>query len=181
MEVSELYEVLKDRYDAFVCIAGVPKSGKSTYIMEIVEKLAKNDEKKIMFFSPAKEAVFIERWFEGVFEGSCQSKIIINDTPAIDVESIIELSKKEKPDVIVIDYFELITDKVCCEKTRVDELNSIANKLNTLSKEFEIPILLEVQMSTYYKKGHDKLSIKDLRCAGEIGEISDLIIFTNKD
>lgn len=32
-----------------------------------------------------------------------------------------------------------------------------------------------------YKKGHDKLSIKDLRCAGDIGEIADLIIFIEKD
>ena len=36
-------------------------------------------------------------------------------------------------------------------------------------------------MSTYLAKGHDKLSIEDLRCAGNIGKIADLIIFTEKE
>lgn len=180
MEVSKLNELLKGYDGALVSIAGVPQSGKSIYIRDLIAKMTKGDEKRFLFFSLAKESDFIGRWFEDIFERKCQSKMIIDDTPAIDVDTIIELAKKENPDVIAIDYFELMTDKACCKATRVDELNSIANKLKRLSKELRIPILLEVQMSTYCEKNHDKLNIKDLRCVGDIGEISDVVIFTEK-
>jgi len=180
MEVYKLYKELLNRAAALVCVAGMPQSGKSTYIRELIAKLANADAMTFLQFSLAKETDYTCRWFEDVFESKCKSKIIIDDTPAIDIEDIINLSKKENPNIIIIDYFELITDKAGGQ-TRVDELNSIANKLKGLSKELSVPIILEVQMSTYLAKGHDKLSIEDLRCAGDIGEIADLIIFTEKE
>jgi hypothetical protein len=58
-------------------------------------RLAKTDEKTFLYFSLAKESDVTGRWFEDVFERKCQSKIIIDDTPAIDVDAIIELSKRK--------------------------------------------------------------------------------------
>ena len=180
MELSKLCDMLKDRGGVLVSIAGRPRTGKSSYIKNLIAEMGKTDEEIFLYFSLANESGFIEHRFADVFDGTCQSKIIIDDTPGIEIDAIIERCKKENPDIIVIDYFELVSDKDCREN-RIGELDSIANKLKRLARELEIPILLEVQMSAYREEGHEKLSIRDLRDVGKIGEISDITIFVGSD
>ena len=59
MEVYKLYKELLNRAAALVCVAGMPQSGKGTYIRELIAKLANADAMTFLHFSLAKETEYL--------------------------------------------------------------------------------------------------------------------------
>lgn len=181
MDLNELMKLLYSAFDGgkLICIAGRPGSGKSTCIKQAVNNLINEEQKIVYYFSLSKEENDINENFEEILtkDKNKNGRLLFNDTAALDIGVICNLCKSVEPGAVIIDYFNLVTDKADVSGTRIGELNSIATKLSALAKQLEVPILLETPLSRYGSKGQTSLSLNDLRCSGDIGTIADNVFF----
>jgi replicative DNA helicase len=99
------------------------------------------------------------------------------------IRSIVKsnFSKEKKLGVIIIDYLQLMTNKIDNRNNRSYELAQITRDLKNLAREFNLPIVALSQLSRNVEMRNDKKPIlADLRESGSIEQDADLVLLLSK-
>lgn len=195
-----------------IIIAGRPGQGKTTLANNIALRVAHQKKNVAMFnLEMSKEQIFEKLLSNIVFLDNEKIKLgDLNDDEWIKVakgqsllidlkenlkifdsvltlDSIIakakKLKKKNRLDVLIIDYLQLIS--VSHEKknsSREQEISTISRKLKLLSKELKITVIALSQLSRACEQRADHRPIlSDLRESGSIEQDADIVAFTYRD
>lgn len=115
-----------------------------------------------------------------------QSKLIIDDTPAITVAEMRTKCRKIKIDnpnlsLIVVDYLQLMTGKGRIE-SKQQEVSEISRSLKALARELNVPILTLSQLSRQVEsRKPPRPMLSDLRESGAIEQDADVVMFIYRD
>ncbi len=113
-----------------------------------------------------------------------QSKIYIDDTPAISVLEIRAKARRQQRDkgldLIIVDYLQLMRGSRRVE-SREREIAEISGSLKALAKELSIPIIAISQLSRQTETRSDRRpQLADLRESGAIEQDADLVLFIHR-
>ncbi len=193
-----------------ILIAARPAMGKTAFVLNIAQHMAFKQKKSVAIFSleMGKEQL-INRLFalEGNIEAGHlrngqlddsewdklaeaanvigDSKLIIDDTPGITVQSLRSKCRKYKLekglDIIIIDYLQLMTGSGKIE-SRQQEISEISRSLKLLARELNIPVIALSQLSRAVESRPDKRPMmSDLRESGAIEQDADIVMFIYRD
>ena len=157
-------------------IAVKPGMGKTAFLLSITNNMAIKDDYAVAIFSSERSNIKItnrliesetgmsvDKLQAGVFKDSekdhvvsvlsniAKARIFIEDTPAMPVDTLAKKAKEMKRinaiDVVIIDYFELLTSTVNENGDRPAHLKTIMEKLQKLSRDINLPVLLFTQIT----------------------------------
>ena len=112
--------------------------------------------------------------------------IFIDDTPGISVFELRakcrRLMSKDKIDIIIIDYLQLMTGPPETRGNREQEVSMISRSLKGIAKELNVPILALSQLnrSVEMRSGTKRPQLSDLRESGAIEQDADLVLFIHR-
>lgn len=188
---------------ALITIGARPAMGKTTFMLSIMEKML-DANKKVIYFSiemPTEQLLkkilfqkaevshikpLLNNLDSNDFEKLSNAKNSIEEWDlTIDDSSTktkqIELAiNKQKPDVVFIDYFQLISDNDI--KDRNIQIENNIKELKRIAKEYGVVIFLASQMSRAVESRCDKRPLlSDLRKPEDLGHFSDIVILLYRD
>ena len=115
-------------------------------------------------------------------------KLFIDDTPGLKLSELLwkahQLARStNKPDIIIIDYMQLITTKNNTQmENRQAEVTKISISLKQLARELQIPVIALAQLSRRVEQREIKIPImSDLRESGSIEQDADIIMFLYRE
>ena len=86
-------------------------------------------------------------------------------------------TRKNKIDMIVIDYLQLIRDNQIKDQSDFAQVSSVSNKIQKLTRKLNIPIIVLSQLSrTIESRGDKRPSLSDLRSSGNIEQDASIVI-----
>lgn len=89
------------------------------------------------------------------------------------VDTVREMTGEKKPDLVIVDYLQLVTsDK---GETREEKLENVARELKALANELHIPIIVTAMLSRHNEKGADHLKPEELREIGHAAQQADSV------
>ncbi|MFZ5945000.1 MAG: replicative DNA helicase [Bacillota bacterium] len=114
-----------------------------------------------------------------------ETKIYIDDTPAISVREIRAKTRRLKAEkglgLIVIDYLQLMSGGRRSE-SRQQEISEISRSLKALARELDVPIIALSQLSRAVEQSNDKKpSLSHLRESGALEQDADIVMFIYRD
>jgi replicative DNA helicase len=191
-----------------IILAARPGMGKTAFVLNIARNAAVDFNEPIALFSlemssmqlinrlqSAESEIPLEKFMRtGLNDAEVQqkrlkcqklvdSKIFIDDTPAISVFELKVKLKKLKRDhdikLAIVDYIQLMTaGKVDNVNGREQEVGFISRSLKGIAKELNIPIIALSQLSRKVEERADKTPIlSDLRESGSIEQDADMVTF----
>ena len=187
-----------DKNSALITIGGQPSMGKTAFSICLASKLAEN--KKVLIFSlelPNSEVKlrFLCQYFEfneiydkrAIIESletdilKCMEKknLYIDDTPNITTDYIENKIKEFKPDVVFIDYLQLIHHPNSSpDSDRKEKIADIMENLKRISTENNVIIFINAQLSRACEIRESKIPIlSDFMDNGSTEKFSDVVIF----
>ncbi len=170
-------------------IAVRPGMGKTSFLLSLVNNMAIKQRRSVAIFSSERSAAkIIQRLIETetglslnrIREGRLtdsekdhaqtmvsnisNANIYINDDANPTVESVCMQSRKlmeeKKPDIIFVDYLEMLAANVHEPESRKQECEHIIDELRDLAKELEVPVVVFSQLSR--GSGENRPSINDV-------------------
>lgn len=192
-----------------IIVAGRPAMGKTSFLLNIAENAAVQQQLTVAIFSlemtakqvtnrlissmsrlnsnKIKRGDLVDSEWPRLMQSQQllhNSKIFVDDEPTRTPEGIrkacLKLKKDKGLDLVVIDYLQLI--QVYGHKDRVDEITKISRSLKVLARELEIPVIVASQLNRSLEQRMDKRPVlSDTRDSGAIEEDADLILFIYRD
>lgn len=113
--------------------------------------------------------------------------LLIDDTAGITANEIMARTKRamiRHPDIkyVIVDYMQIVATTGNNGGNREQEVTKISNTLKTISKNFNLPVIVISQLSREVEKRPDKRPIlADLRSSGSIEQDADVIMFLYSD
>lgn len=195
---------LTESKGALVTIGARPAMCKTTFVLSMLENILKQN-KKVLIFSLDMSAVQITKRillmnaevgiiheklgkltasdFEKLaktFEIISEWNLAVDDTSCITIDQIEEKIKETKPEIVFIDYLQLISGNK--KKDRFSQIENICLNLKRIAKENEVIIFMTSQLSRAVESRYDKRPmLSDLRESGAIENISDVVVFLYRD
>ncbi len=115
----------------------------------------------------------------------CNLNLFIDDAASMNINTLRARSrrilKKQKIDIIFVDYLQLLHGNRKREGTREQEISSISKGLKELSKELNIPIVALAQLNRRADSGSDLPRLSHLRESGAIEQDADVVIFLHDE
>ena len=195
---------IQEKKGALITIGARPAMGKTTFMLSIMENiLLKN--KRCLYFSleMSKEQVITRLLFQIAEISFIKSKmnnmdekdweklsdamnnllmwdLKIDDNSGIKTDEIEIAIKEQQPDVVFIDYLQLMEGKR--KKDRFTQIEEIIKDLKRIAKENGVVIIIASQLSRAVENRYDKRPLlSDLRDSGSIENLSDVVIFLYRD
>lgn len=86
-----------------------------------------------------------------------------------------QLIRKTKPDVVIIDYLQLVIPSDRYKGNKVAEVTEISNRLKSIAKQFEIPV---IALSQLHRVGSDYTETKkdDLKESGSLEQDASIVL-----
>lgn len=114
------------------------------------------------------------------------SKVYIDETPALDIDTFQDrakqLKKKMNVGLIIIDYLQYMRSMKKTINSREQEIADISRGLKAISKELQIPVISLAQLNRNLDARTDKRPVlSDLRESGGIEQDADTIMFLYRD
>ena len=193
-----------------VLIAARPSMGKTAFALNIAEYVTFRKNKCVAFFSlEMSKLQLVNRllamesyvdaqklrtgelkdndWIK-LIEGAGiigQSRLIIDDTPAISVAEMRSKCRKYKQEqnleLVMVDYLGLMKSTGRPE-SRQQEISDISRGLKSLARELNVPVIALAQLNRGVEQREDKRPmLSDLRDSGAIEQDADVVMFLYRD
>lgn len=210
--IYTLYSQLDECIGAFcggdyIALGGATGMGKSTIALNLARQACIQD-KNVLYFSLEMTLSQLQNRFVCLNEGLSASKYRSNGFNLVEWQtykqglknlaqwrlntvcdfnltleklySYLQKQKQKGLDFVIIDYLGLIsgfTNKSLYEKTTL-----ISRKLKQLAGEFDVPILVLVQLNREVKNRQDKKpQLSDIRESGAIEQDADYVLFAHRE
>lgn len=193
----------------FIIVAGRPSMGKTSFCMNCVETAALAGKRVAIFSLEVSKDQLVQNllcsfcrvdahrvrqrslsrdMWQKLVDGAArlsQTKIYIDDTPGLTPLSLKakarRLNKREKLDLIVIDYLQLM-EVVGGGENRQQEISAVSRSLKSLARELEVPVITVSQLSrSVENRESHKPRLSDLRESGAIEQDADLVILLYRE
>ncbi len=189
-----------------VIIGARPGMGKTSLILNMARYISVNAKRKVAFFSLEMSrdqlaqrmlsfdaAVNISRLRQGGLTADeweristatstlYQSELYVDETAGITVPQIKSKLRRNKPDVVFIDYLQLIQHTSKSEN-RVQQVSEMTRDLKIMAKELNIPVVVCSQLSRAGQaKGTSHVpQLSDLRESGSIEQDADIVLLLHR-
>lgn len=195
---------IQEKKGALITIGARPAMGKTTFMLSIMENILSNN-KRCLYFSldASKEQVITRLLFQIAEISFIKSKmnnmnekdweklsdamnnllmwdLKIDDNSGIKTEEIETAIKEQQPDIVFIDYLQLMDGKR--KQDRCTQIEEIIKDLKRIAKENGVVIVIASQLSRAVENRYDKHPmLSDLRDSGSIENFSDVVIFLYRD
>lgn len=104
------------------------------------------------------------------------SSFHLDDRGRIDVERLRKDVRRLRPDVIFVDFIQLISDTTN-EETRAAQVGFVANEIKQIAMEFELLAVVASQLNREVEKRVNKRpTMADMKESGAIEEASDIVM-----
>lgn len=193
-----------------ILVAARPAMGKTSFVTNIAEHAAINDNATVAMFSLEMPAIQIATriissnamlnshklrsgdledndWpkIYGAMTRLTNCEIYVDDTAGIGISEIFSKCRKmkieKKLDLIVIDYLQLMTPTKHKEN-RQQEITEISRSIKILALTLEVPVILLSQLSRGPESRTDhRPMLSDLRESGAIEQDADIVMFLYRD
>ena len=115
-----------------------------------------------------------------------ESKLIIDDTPAISVPEMRSKCRKYKLEfgleMVIIDYLQLMSGSGKAGESRQQEISDISRSLKALARELDVPVVALSQLSRAVEsRPNHRPMLSDLRESGAIEQDADVVMFIYRD
>ena len=198
---EELDEIIKieEGKGAIITVGARPAMGKTALSLSFIEKILEQGKKVLAFSLEMSEKQFVQRFlalnaevdlmrlkigqlsksdYEKLAQGLNNLEnfdLTISDL-AVTTDEIEEKIKEVKPDVVLIDYLQVIEGKR--KMDRVTQIDNIMRDLKRIAKEQGVVIFILSQLSRALESRYDKRPLlSDFRESGSIENTSDVVIF----
>jgi replicative DNA helicase len=122
-----------------------------------------------------------ERQLHDVVDIYRHKNLIINQSGEQGTHSLRQDIIRFRPDLVILDYSQLFSPSRP-KFSEYTDLSMLSKELNTLKKDFKIPILAAVQLSRKVEEREDKRPIKsDIRSTGQFEQDADGIFMLYSD
>ncbi len=195
----------------FILIAARPSMGKTALVLNIAEYLTLREDRCVAVFSlEMSREQLVNRMFAmqshveaqkirtgdltesewaEVIESAQkigESRLIIDDTPAITVAEMRSKCRKYKIefglDIVIIDYLQLMSGSGGRNDSRQQEISDISRSLKALARELNVPVVALSQLSRAVEsRPNHRPMLSDLRESGAIEQDADLVMFIYRD
>jgi replicative DNA helicase len=96
------------------------------------------------------------------------------------MRAYIEKQKKKKLDFVILDYLGLMSGYA--NKSNYERITLFSRKIKLMAGEFNVPILVLVQLNRDLKQRQDKRPVlSDIRESGAIEQDSDFVLFAHRE
>jgi replicative DNA helicase len=115
-----------------------------------------------------------------------ESKLIIDDTPAITAAELRSKCRKYKLEygleMIIIDYLQLMSGSGKSGESRQQEISEISRSLKAIARELNVPVVSLSQLSRAVEsRPNHRPMLSDLRESGAIEQDADVVMFIYRD
>ena len=115
-----------------------------------------------------------------------ESKLIIDDTPAISVPQMRSKCRKYKMEfgleMVIVDYLQLMSGNGRSGESRQQEISDISRSLKALARELNVPVVALSQLSRAVEsRPNHRPMLSDLRESGAIEQDADVVMFIYRD
>lgn len=108
--------------------------------------------------------------------------VSIVDKADIGVDQIRSMSNAIKPDLIIVDYLQILSMKESKNFSMVQEIGKITRKLKIIARELNVPVIVLSQLNRGLESRADKKPmLSDLRESGNIEQDADVVLFLYRD
>lgn len=191
-----------------IVIGGRPSMGKTQLLINLASNMAKGNVSVLFYSYEMTNSQIIKSLIskignleinrvksgrllideEEILNNACKSLIdlplyIVEDASSY-VEDLIngikENIKKYRPEVIIIDYIQLLRAKSHLQN-RYEEISFLTRELKNLARELNIPIIISSQLNRNTESREDKKpQIYDLRDSGSICEDANVVMLLHR-
>jgi len=192
----------------FVVLGGRPSMGKTSLAMNILENVALQGNRCMVFSMEMPGESLLQRSFasigridqnslkrgqltanemdrlEQATRTLTQLDILIDDTPALSIAALSarahEAHRVKPLKLLVVDYLQLM--QVSGGTNRTEGISEISRGLKTLTKELKCPVIALSQLNRSLEQRPNKRPVNsDLRDSGAIEQDGDIIVFVYRD
>lgn len=183
---------------SIITIGGRPAMGKTAFSLSIVNHLLEQN-KKIFYFSPVLRTKAIAKRLianklgmnhfdfmkiDVVVKSGAEyfknKEFYTNDKTLLTVEDIENEIKENTPDVVFIDYIQLL--KMPKAPNYTDSINLAVQEIKRIAKETGVIFVILTQLSRALENRYDKRPmLSDIRNSSLLEEISDVVMMIYRD
>ena len=144
-----------------IVIAGRPGMGKSTFLLSIGKHISKHHKTQL---------ISLETSINQLKHKNVSDSMLIDDSPAINLDRLSEIISQNKPEVVLIDYLQLMTDN----------REHLIKELKTIAVKFKICLIVVSQIGREPEYRSDKRPIiNDLTTGGNLFDSNNISFIDN--
>ncbi len=192
-----------------IILAARPAVGKTSFAMNIVEKVALAGNSCAVFSLEMGREQLAQRMLCSVAGVSMENalggnlsrqewlsinrarellssaKIFIDDTAAVTPQELLSkcrrLKRKHGLDLVMVDYMQLMSsDSNRRDDNRQQQITEISRNLKIMAKELNVPVIALSQLSRAVESRKGRPQLSDLRESGAIEQDADIVMFIHR-